>query len=138
MRGPAVRRARRGMPSGHGAPDKHPPGGGFARPHEDAARPTVPAFERVEKVSTPKRPAPGETNESGAGDPIAERLRGLQRLLAELDIDPDARIRLHRRFLAICASLKVPGGSLDRAVRRLDRLISDVRRESHRRTGQDQ
>jgi hypothetical protein len=69
---------------------------------------------------------------------MAARLRDVHRMLAEIDIDPDARIRLHLRFMAICASLKIPGASVDRCARRLDRLVGDAKSGNRRRVGRDQ
>lgn len=76
--------------------------------------------------------------EATADAVMAARLRDVHRMLAEIDIDPDARIRLHLRFMAICASLKIPGASADRCARRLDRLVGDAASENRRRVGRDQ
>jgi hypothetical protein len=38
----------------------------------------------------------------------------------------DDRIRLQRRFTAICDALKTPGADAARSARRLDRLLADI------------
>jgi hypothetical protein len=67
---------------------------------------------------------------SGSGIPsqdvLAERLLAVQRVLARLDTDPEVRIRLNLRFMAICTSLKMPGANAIRGIRRLDRLAADA------------
>jgi hypothetical protein len=62
-----------------------------------------------------------------ADDALALKLLVAHRMLAGLT-DPDARIRLQLRFLAICTALKLPGASKARGARRLDRLIADAER----------
>lgn len=57
---------------------------------------------------------------------LAEKLLAVQRVLASLAVDSDARIRLNLRFMAICASLKMPGADTVRILRRLDRLMTDA------------
>jgi hypothetical protein len=61
-----------------------------------------------------------------AGDPLAGRLLAAQRAIAALQVNSDARMRLHSRLMAICAVLKVPGADRVRGARRLDRLIADA------------
>ena len=62
------------------------------------------------------------------GDALAARLLAVQRTLCGLDVDPEARMRLHLRFMAICTSLKMPGASQVRGAERLDRLMADAER----------
>jgi hypothetical protein len=62
-----------------------------------------------------------------AGDVLAVRLLTAQRLIA-LAADPDEKVRLQLRFIAICTALKLPGASRARGARRLDRLMADARR----------
>jgi hypothetical protein len=64
--------------------------------------------------------------EDVSGDVLAEKLLAVQRLLATLNADSDARIRLNLRFMAICTSLKTPGASRARGLRRLDQLMADA------------
>jgi hypothetical protein len=59
-------------------------------------------------------------------DQLAEALRAAHRSLQVMEADPEARIRLQVRFLAICASLKLPGASRGRGLARLARLIADA------------
>jgi hypothetical protein len=69
-------------------------------------------------------PEPHEDDVSG--DVLAEKLLAVQRLLAALNADSEVRIRLNLRFMAICTSLKTPGSSRARGLRRLDRLMADA------------
>jgi len=63
-----------------------------------------------------------------ADDGLAARLLTAHRFLSTLDVDPDVRIGLHLRFMAICSSLKVPGANRARGAERLDRLVADAER----------
>jgi len=63
-----------------------------------------------------------------ADDALAERLLAVQRVLTTLSADSEARIRLNLRFMAICTSLKTPGASRTRGLRRLDQLMADAER----------
>ncbi len=63
---------------------------------------------------------------SSTGDVLAEKLLAVQRVLATLDADSETRIRLNVRFMAICTSLKMPGASPLRGIRRLDKLMADA------------
>lgn len=69
---------------------------------------------------------PGPHGEEVGGDVLAEKLLAVQRLLAALNADSEVRIRLNLRFMAICTSLKTPGASRARGLRRLDRLMADA------------
>lgn len=70
----------------------------------------------------------GPDDEEVGGDVLAEKLLAVQRLLATLNADSDARIRLNLRFMAICSSLKTPGASRTRGLRRLNRLMAEAER----------
>jgi ribosomal protein S7 len=59
-------------------------------------------------------------------DALAARLLAAHRVLAALQADPDQRRRLHLRFLAICASMRLPRANRARVAERLDRLIADA------------
>jgi hypothetical protein len=63
-------------------------------------------------------------------DPLAAKLLAAQQALSELNVDSDARIRLHLRLMAICTSLKLPGADKARGARRLDRLMADAERSA--------
>jgi hypothetical protein len=63
-----------------------------------------------------------------ADDALAVRLLAAHRLLAALTADPEVKIRLQLRFIAMCTALKLPGASEARGARRLDRLMADARR----------
>jgi hypothetical protein len=78
-------------------------------------------FGRVGWVNEPE-----PRDEDVGGDVLAEKLLAVQRLLATLNADSDVRIRLNLRFMAICTSLKTPGASRVRGLRRLDRLMADA------------
>jgi hypothetical protein len=71
---------------------------------------------------------PEPHDEDVSGDVLAEKLLAVQRLLATLNADSDVRIRLNLRFMAICTSLKTPGASRVRGLRRLGRLMADAER----------
>jgi hypothetical protein len=73
---------------------------------------------------------PGSSQQTGApaaSDPLAATLLAAQRFLSRLDVDPDVRIRLHLRYMAICTSLKMPAANRARGAERLERLIADAR-----------
>lgn len=59
-------------------------------------------------------------------DGMAGRLLMAQRLLGSADLADGDRIRLQRRFAAICDAMKAPGADGRRIARRLDRLLADV------------
>ena len=63
---------------------------------------------------------------SAAHERLAARLRAAASILAALEAESDARIRLNSRFVAICTALKVPGASVDSCTDRLDNLIADA------------
>ncbi|HYK32796.1 MAG TPA: hypothetical protein VEV63_12575 [Streptosporangiaceae bacterium] len=67
-----------------------------------------------------------EPRDDVSGDVLAEKLLAVQRHLAALNAESEVRIRLNLRFMAICASLKTPGASRIRGLRRLDRLMADA------------
>lgn len=60
------------------------------------------------------------------GDGMARRLLMAQRLLGSAYLAGDDRIRLQRRFAAICDAMKAPGADAARGARRLDRLVADL------------
>lgn len=60
------------------------------------------------------------------GDGMARRLLMVQRLLGSAELVRDDRIRLQRRFAAICDAMKAPGADVARSARRLDRLLADL------------
>ncbi len=76
----------------------------------------------MESMTEPAGPGP---------DALAARLLAAHRALAGLQADPDQRRRLHLRFLAICASMRLPGANRARGVERLDRLIADAASMPH-------
>jgi hypothetical protein len=59
-------------------------------------------------------------------DGMAGRLLFAQRLLGSADLAGGDRIRLQRRFAAICDAMKAPGADGRRIARRLDRFLADV------------
>lgn len=73
---------------------------------------------------------PARLDERGidADDALAVRLRVAHKMLASLAMEPEAKIRLQVRFVAICTALKLPGASKARGARRLDRLIAAAER----------
>ena len=73
--------------------------------------------------SEPGRPGPGT---QAGDDPLAARLLTARRALNAQDIDAEVRTRLHLRFMAICASLKLPAANRARGAQRLDQLIADA------------
>ena len=64
--------------------------------------------------------------EPAEADQLATALLAAHRVVQLVDADPEARIRMQVRFLAICASLKLPGASRGRGLARLARLIADA------------
>jgi len=66
-------------------------------------------------------------------DQLAAALLPAHRTVQVIEGDTEARIRLQVRFLAICASLKLPGASRGRGLARLARLIADAERTGRRR-----
>jgi hypothetical protein len=75
--------------------------------------------------SDPAKPGPGERPPA---DDLAAKLLAVQRLLSELDVDPDVQLRLHLRYMAICTSLKLPAADRARVASRLDQLTVDAER----------
>jgi hypothetical protein len=71
------------------------------------------------------QPGPGKPP---TADALAAKLLAVQRLLSELDVHPDVRLRLHLRYMAICTSLKLPAANRARGVLRLDQLAADAER----------
>ena len=75
-----------------------------------------------------------ESAQSGLGsradgdDALAARLLAAQRALCALNVDPEVRIRLHLRLMAICTSLKMPAASRIRGAQRLEQLMADAER----------
>jgi hypothetical protein len=70
---------------------------------------------------------------SQPGDGMARSLIMVQRLLGSAELADGDRIRLQRRFAAICDAMKAPGADARRIARRLDRFLADVAARS--RTG---
>jgi hypothetical protein len=70
------------------------------------------------------QPPPFWFGQGGGG--MARRLLMVQRLLGSADLVGDDRIRLQRRFAAICDAMKAPGADAARSARRLDRLLADL------------
>jgi hypothetical protein len=67
------------------------------------------------------------------GDGMARSLLMAQRLLGSAELADGDRVRLQRRFAAICDAMKAPGADARRIARRLDRFLADVAARS--RTG---
>jgi hypothetical protein len=80
----------------------------------------------------PGQPSGGAGGANCAHEVLAARLLAAQRLLATLTADPEVRLRLQARFIAICTALRLPGASEVRGVSRLDRLLADARRAQNR------
>jgi hypothetical protein len=59
-------------------------------------------------------------------DELAAKLLAVQRVLRRLKADPDVRMKLHLRFMAICSSLKMPQADRLKGVQRLDRLMAEA------------
>jgi hypothetical protein len=81
--------------------------------------------------SEPARPERGarparERVEPPSGDELAAKLLAVQRVLRGLNADPDVRMKLHLRFMAICTSLKLPTADRVKGAKRLDRLMADA------------
>jgi len=101
-------------------------------------------FGRVGSMSESESagPEPGtrasaEAAERAEVDPLAARLLAVQRALCGLNVDPDVRMRLHLRFMAICTSLKMPAANRPRGAQRLDRLMADAERARGAGRGDD-
>ena len=71
------------------------------------------------------KPGPGKRP---AADALAAKLLTVQRLLSSLDVEPDVRVRLHLRYMAICSSLKLPAANRTLGALRLDQLTADAER----------
>ncbi len=91
-------------------------------------------------MSEPEPGLPGRPDGQGqlgqpadviSGDELAARLLAVQQAIAMLDADSGVRKRLNLRFMSICTSLKLPGASADRGLRRLDQLMTDAERACH-------
>jgi len=67
---------------------------------------------------------------NGCGGDLAGRLRLAQQLISSADLAEEARIRLQRRFAAICDAVKVPGADAARGSWRLDRLLAELARRA--------
>ena len=67
---------------------------------------------------------------NGGGGDLAGRLRLAQQLISAADLAEEARIRLQRRFAAICDAVKVPGADAARGSWRLDRLLAELGRRT--------
>jgi hypothetical protein len=79
------------------------------------------------------KPGPGK---GPAADALAAKLLTVQRLLSSLDVEPDVRLRLHLRYMAICSSLKLPAANRTLGALRLDQLAADaVRAKDDNRQG---
>jgi hypothetical protein len=86
--------------------------------------------------SEPARPALGappsdERALQPSSDELAAKLLAVQRVLRGLNAhpdiaEPDVRMRLHLRFMAICTSLKMPAADRIKGAKRLDRLMADA------------
>jgi hypothetical protein len=66
-----------------------------------------------------------------SNDELAAKLLAVQRVLRGLNAhpdiaDPDVRMKLQLRFMAICTSLKMPAADRIKGAKRLDRLMSDA------------
>jgi len=75
--------------------------------------------------SEPALPVPGK---QPAADTLAAKLLAVQRLLSALDVEPDVRLRLYLRYMAICTSLKLPAANRTLGALRLDQLMADAER----------
>jgi len=81
--------------------------------------------------SEPARPEagalpPGVRAAQPSSDELAAKLLAVQRVLRGLNADPEVRMKLHLRFMAICSSLKMPNADRVKGAERLDRLIADA------------
>jgi len=61
-----------------------------------------------------------------SSDELAAKLLAVQRVLRRLNADPEVRMKLHLRFMAICTSLKMPTADRLKVAKRLDRLMADA------------
>jgi len=84
-------------------------------------------FGRVDAMTESESalPVPGK---QPAADALAAKLLAVQRLLSALDVEPDVRLRLHLRYMAICTSLKLPAANRTLGALRLDQLMADAER----------
>jgi len=80
----------------------------------EPARPELGARRSEERVARP------------SSDELAAKLLAVQRVLRRLNADPEVRMKLHLRFMAICTSLKMPTADRFKVAKRLDRLIADA------------
>lgn len=79
----------------------------------------------------PEEPGhPPHGGHNGGGGDLAGRLRLAQQLISSADLAEEARIRLQRRFAAICDAVKVPGADAARGSWRLDRLLAELARRT--------
>src|SRR5262249_18184622 len=91
-------------------------------------------FGKVDSMteSEPARPEPGAPPSEErvapppSSDELAAKLLAVQCVLRGLNADPDVRMKLHLRFMAICTSLKVPKADRVKGAERLDRLVADA------------
>jgi hypothetical protein len=73
---------------------------------------------------------------SAADDTLARRLpAALARLAARDDLDPAARARLQRQFIALCDATKRPGAAAAACERRLDAFLAALDGEIARKSG---
>jgi hypothetical protein len=82
-------------------------------------------------MMTESEPGSAPRASAAPGDPLAARLLAVQRALAALSVesegaDPEARVRLNNRFMAVCTALKMPGASRIRCIRRLNELLAEA------------
>ncbi len=84
---------------------------------------------------TESESARSELGRQADAEALAARLLAAQRVLCGLNVDPDVRMRLHLRFMAICTSLKMPAANRLRGAQRLDRLMADAERARGAETG---
>jgi hypothetical protein len=80
----------------------------------EPARPELGARPSGERVAQP------------SSDELAAKLLAVQRVLRHLNADPEIRMKLHIRFMAICTSLKMPTADRVKGAKRLDRLMADA------------
>lgn len=102
------------------------PGAPGRVPRPDSVLGQDSGFGRVDAM-TESEPAQAKPGAQGPpGDALAARLLAAQRALSALNVDPETRLRLHLRYMAICTSLKMPGADKARGASRLDRLMADA------------
>jgi hypothetical protein len=70
----------------------------------------------------------GPGSQADGDDALAARLLAAQRALCTLNADPDVRMRLQLRLMAICTSLKMPAANRIRGAQRLEQLMADAER----------